>query len=38
MAIMAALEDKVIDTSTVIDTKNGSKRFYGRNITDTRVC
>ncbi|MBT8275294.1 MAG: transpeptidase family protein [Bacteroidia bacterium] len=36
MAMMAALEDKVIDTSTVIDTKNGSKRFYGRNITDSR--
>jgi len=36
MAMMAALEDKVIDTSTVIDTKNGSKRFYGRSITDTR--
>jgi cell division protein FtsI (penicillin-binding protein 3) len=36
MAMMAALEDKVIDTSTVIDTKNGTKRFYGRNITDSR--
>ncbi|WP_299885522.1 penicillin-binding protein [uncultured Lacinutrix sp.] len=36
MAIMAALEDKVIDTATVVDTKNGSKRFHGRNITDTR--
>jgi cell division protein FtsI (penicillin-binding protein 3) len=36
MAIMAALEDKVIDTSTIIDTKNGSKRFYGRSIRDTR--
>lgn len=36
MAIMAALEDKVIDTSTVIDTKSGYKTFYGRGITDTR--
>ena len=36
MAFMAALEDKVIDTSTVIDTQNGSKRFYGRTIRDTR--
>jgi len=35
MAMMAALEDKVIDTSTVIDTKNGSKRFYGRTIYDS---
>jgi cell division protein FtsI (penicillin-binding protein 3) len=36
MAMMAALEDKVIDTSTVIDTQNGSKRFYGRSISDSR--
>ena len=36
MALMAALEDKVIDTSTVIDTKMGSKRFYGRSVTDSR--
>lgn len=35
MALMAALEDKVIDTSTVIDTGNGVKRFYGRNIYDS---
>ncbi len=33
MAMMAALEDKVIDTSTVIDTKKGRKDFYGRSIT-----
>lgn len=36
MAFMAALEDKVIDTSTVVDTGNGVKRFYGRNISDSR--
>ena len=36
MAIMAALEDKVIDTSTIINTGNGSKRFYKRSITDTK--
>jgi cell division protein FtsI (penicillin-binding protein 3) len=35
MAMMAALEDKVIDTSTVIDTQNGLKRFYGRTISDS---
>ena len=35
MALMAALEDKVIDTSTVIDTQKGVKRFYGRNIFDS---
>ena len=36
MALMAALEDKVIDTATVIDTKLGTKRFYGRTISDSR--
>jgi cell division protein FtsI (penicillin-binding protein 3) len=36
MAMMVALEDKVIDTSTIIDAGNGSKRFYGRSINDTR--
>ncbi|WP_299361655.1 penicillin-binding protein [Winogradskyella sp.] len=36
MAMMAALEDKVIDTSTIIDTKNGTKYFYGRTISDSR--
>jgi len=35
MALMAALEDKVIDTSTVIDAKRGTKRFYGRTISDS---
>lgn len=36
MAFMAALEDKVIDTSTVIDTGPGVKTFYGRKIYDSR--
>ncbi len=36
MAIMAALEDRVIDTSTVVDTEDGTKRFYGRTISDSR--
>ncbi len=35
MALMAALEDKVIDTSSVVDTQKGVKRFYGRNIYDS---
>jgi cell division protein FtsI (penicillin-binding protein 3) len=35
MAFMAALEDKVIDTSTIVDTKNGTKKFYGRTISDS---
>lgn len=36
MALMAALEDKVIDTSTIVDTKKGRKIFYGRAITDSK--
>ncbi len=36
MALMAALEDKVIDTSDVVDTGHGRKRFYGRYIHDSR--
>jgi cell division protein FtsI (penicillin-binding protein 3) len=36
MALMAALEDGVIDTATVVDTKQGSKRFYGRTINDSK--
>src|SRR5699024_788631 len=32
MAFMAALEDKVIDTSTVVDTGPGVKTFYRRKI------
>ncbi|HLT33672.1 MAG TPA: penicillin-binding protein [Aquaticitalea sp.] len=35
MALAAALEDKLVDTSYVVDTGNGSKRFYGRSITDS---
>ena len=35
MAMMAALEDKVIDTSTIIDAQNGRKMFYGRPINDS---
>lgn len=35
MAMMAALEDKVIDTSTVVDTGNGRKVFYGKPINDS---
>jgi len=36
MALMAALEDKVVDTATVIDTRNGRKMFYGRTINDSK--
>jgi len=36
MAMVAALEDKVIDTSDVIDTEKGVVRFYGRPVRDSR--
>jgi len=36
MAMMAALEDEKVDTSTVVDTKEGRKRFYGRYINDSK--
>lgn len=35
MALMAALEDKLIDTSTVVDTKQGVKTIYGKKIYDS---
>ena len=35
-ALMAALEDEIIDTSSVVDTKKGVKTFYGRRIFDSR--
>ncbi len=34
-AFMAALEDKKIDTSTIVDTKNGVKYFYKKRISDS---
>ena len=36
IAMTVALEDKVIDTSTVVDTQNGTYRLYGRNINDSK--
>src|SRR5690554_1707836 len=36
MSYMAALEDKVIDTSTVVDTGPCVKTFYRRKIYDSR--
>ena len=36
MAMMAVLEDKLIDTSTIVNTYKGTKRFYGRTISDSR--
>lgn len=37
MAFMAALEQGVIDTATVVDAKKGKKRFYGRDIYDSKT-
>lgn len=36
MSLVAALEDKVVDTATVIDTENGRWRLYDRIVRDSR--
>ena len=36
VALTIALEDKVLDTSTVVDTKNGRIQMYGRLINDSK--
>lgn len=36
MSLVAALEDQVIDTSTVIDTENGQWRIYDRRVKDSK--
>lgn len=36
MSMIVALEDKVIDTSTIIDTENGIISFYGKKVRDSR--
>ncbi len=35
MDMVIALEDKVIDTSTVVDTENGIYKIYGRSVRDS---
>lgn len=35
MAMIAALEDQVIDTSDVVDTENGRVKFYDRTVYDS---
>lgn len=35
MAVTAALEDKVIDTSDVVDTEKGVVSFYGKKVRDS---
>ena len=36
MSLVAALEDKVIDTSTVIDTEKGRWKVYDRTVRDSK--
>ncbi|TVZ51999.1 penicillin-binding protein [Dokdonia sp. Hel_I_53] len=36
MSMVAALEDKVIDSSTVLDTENGRVKFYDRTVYDSK--
>lgn len=36
MALTAALEDKVVDTSDVVDTNGGVLSFYGKKVRDSR--
>jgi cell division protein FtsI (penicillin-binding protein 3) len=36
MAFLVALEDKVIDTSTMVNTGNGTYSFYGKKVSDSR--
>ncbi len=36
VSLVAALEDKIVDTSTVIDTKNGKWRLYKRTVRDSK--
>ncbi len=37
MALATALEDKVIDTSDVVDTKNGILTYYGKKVRDSKT-
>ena len=36
MALAVALEDKVIDTTTIVDTKKGVLSFYGKKVNDSK--
>lgn len=36
MSLVAALEDKVVDTSTVIDTENGKLKYFDRTVYDSK--
>ena len=36
MALAVALEDQKIDTTTIVDTKNGVLSFYGKKVRDSK--
>ncbi len=36
MSLVAALEDNVVDTSTVIDTENGRLKYFDRTVYDSK--
>jgi cell division protein FtsI (penicillin-binding protein 3) len=36
MSLVVALEDKVVDTSTVIDTENGKFKVYNKTVKDSK--
>ena len=36
MALAVALEDQKIDTTTIVDTKNGILSFYGKKVRDSK--
>ncbi|WP_072402815.1 penicillin-binding protein [Flaviramulus basaltis] len=36
MALAAAFEDKLVDTSDVVDTENGILSFYGKKVRDSK--
>ena len=36
MSMVAALEDKVVDTSTIVDTEKGRWRIYDRTVRDSK--
>lgn len=36
MSLVTALEHKVVDTSTVVDTKKGVLTFYGKSVRDSK--
>lgn len=37
MSLAAALEDKVVDTSDILDTRNGIVKYYKRTVKDSRI-